>query len=60
MSNGKPSGKGVVPVFVGFILVLNLMIALLLYIKKTGFICRTKAASCGRRNVDCGYEEIKD
>ena len=46
--------------FVGLILVLVLTIALAVYIKKTGFLYKIKAASCGRRNYDCGYQEIKD
>ena len=59
MDNAKPSEKVVVPIIIGLILVLVLTITLILYIKKTRFIYRIKAASRGRRNCDIGYEEFK-
>ena len=58
-NNGKSSEKGVVVIYVGLILVLVSTIALTLYIKKTRFIYKIKAASCGYRKYGCGYEEIK-
>ena len=56
---GKPSEKGVLLICVGLISALAFTIALILYIKKTRFIYKIKAASCGSHNYDCGYEELR-